>query len=222
MKTLYLFDIDGTLVNINKLHLASYKYDYYDVMKINVPDYMITKTFGMPDSSMHRQIFRELSINYDNAVAQRLMQLHPSNFAKVLGQHPVEPLEGVLDFLEAIRSAGHFAGVVSGNMEGIARLILEKSGLSKYFDVSSFDDGLSTRAQIVQRAIERAKSMKYDFGKIIVIGDTAYDIEAAKKSGAFAVGVATGSCTLQELQKTADLTLSSLKEYGKIKEMANS
>ena len=65
-------------------------------------------------------------------------------------------------------------------MEGIARLILEKSGLSKYFDVSSFDDGLSTRAQIVQRAIERAKSMKYDFGKIIVIGDTAYDIEAAK------------------------------------------
>ena len=105
MKTLYLFDIDGTLVNINKLHLASYKYDYYDVMKINVPDYMITKTFGMPDSSMHRQIFRELSINYDNAVAQRLMQLHPSNFAKCLVSTLWSRLKAFLIFLK--QSAQH-------------------------------------------------------------------------------------------------------------------
>ena len=134
MKTLYLFDIDGTLVNINKLHLASYKYDYYDVMKINVPDYMITKTFGMPDSSMHRQIFRELSINYDNAVAQRLMQLHPSNFAKCLSTL-WSRLKAFLIFLK--QSISSVLQALFRQHGRIARLILEKSGLSKYFDVSS-------------------------------------------------------------------------------------
>jgi HAD superfamily hydrolase (TIGR01549 family) len=218
MKTLYLLDIDGTLVNVNDIHLKAYQSDYLDVLKIGVPAYIITNTFGLPDSSMHRQIFREINLPYDDATAQKLMQIHPKNFSKLLSTHPVVPLDGVTEFLEAIKSSNGYIGVISGNMEIIAKMMLEKSGLSKYFSLASFDDGISTRAQIVQRAISKARAMKYDFEKVVVIGDTLHDIEAAKKSGAFAVGVATGSCTIQQLSKTADLVLESMKDYKRILE----
>ncbi len=214
MKSLFLFDIDGTLVNINDIHLQSYKSDYLSILKIKVPDEVILKTFGMSDSDMRKSVFKDLRMAYNANLSSKIRKIHLSNFVGILKNiKKIESMQGVLDFLSYLKTNKEYLGVISGNSEQPAGLILEKSRLLKFFPIQSFDDGKSNRKQILQRAINKAKNLGCDFKKIIVIGDTLFDIEAGKSVKAFTVGVATGSCKLADLKKTADIAVASLKDY---------
>src|SRR3989344_4213626 len=215
MKTLYLFDIDGTLFNINKIHIDAYRMDYQSV-GLKPSNELILSAFGMSESDGLKKVLNGLGANYDPPLAARIMRSHRPNFIRALGRNSIEPLEGVVDFLDELKADGQHIGVISGNLEQIAGIILEKSGLLPFFSLSSFDFGGLSRVQIVQRAVARARTSNYDFKRVVVIGDTPYDIEAGKAANTFTVGVATGNHSLQELAKTADLALPSLKEYKKI------
>lgn len=219
MKNLYLFDIDGTLVNINDVHLRSYKLDYSSVLQRNVPDETILKTFGMSEADMHPVIFRELNIPYNSDLIRKLIEGHASNFKKAIGSTDIKPLEGVVEFLFQLRGNGEYVAAITGNLEEPARLILDRAGLTQFFDYLTFDDGKSERKQIVQRAVDEAKQRRYDFNKIVVIGDTTYDIEAGKYVKAFTVGVGTGSDDLNKLKmQNPDILLPNLTQYRRILE----
>jgi len=107
--------------------------------------------------------------------------------------------------------------IITGNLEKSAKLILDKANLRQFFDYLSCDDGKSQRKEIVQRAIDEANTQNYQFEKVIVIGDTTYDIEAGKYVNAFTVGVSTGSDNMNKLKESnPDLLLSSLTQYKSI------
>lgn len=219
MKNLYLIDIDGTLVNINDVHLRAYKSDYVSILQRDVPAETILKTFGMSEEDMHIFIFRELGIPRDDDLINKLIERRGTSFKKTLGASDVKPLEGVVEFLSCLRNDGEYAAIVTGNLEEPAKLILDKAGLTQFFDYVSCDDGKSKRTQIVQRAVDEAKHRSYVFNKIIVIGDTTKDVEAGKYVGAFTVGVATGSADLDELKtQNPDLLLPNLTHYRLILE----
>jgi phosphoglycolate phosphatase-like HAD superfamily hydrolase len=72
------------------------------------------------------------------------------------------------------------------------------------------------RAELTRCAIERAGRIlgqRLDPQRILVVGDTPKDIEAARAVGAVTVGVASGSYGEAELRKAgADYVLASLRE----------
>ncbi len=219
MANLWLFDIDGTLVNINQVHTASYKLDYKDVLERDVSDKLIESTFGMSEIEMHTAVFRDLGIPHDQNVVDKIINGHSANFEKAIRSTKVKPLDGVVDFLTYLMDDKEHLGVYTGNIEGPARLMLDRAGVSKYFTILSFDDGNSKRWQIGQRAIDKAKELGYDFNKVVVIGDTTRDIDAGKLLNAYTVAVATGSDDFKKLDaEKPDLTLRSLKDYRKILE----
>jgi phosphoglycolate phosphatase-like HAD superfamily hydrolase len=124
-----------------------------------------------------------------------------------------------VEFLSQLRSNGEYVSAITGNLEEPARLILDRAGLTHFFDYLIFDDGKSERKQIVQRAVDEAKQRMYDFNKIVVIGDTTYDIEAGKHVKAFTVGVGSGSDDLEKLwAKNPDFLLPDLTYYKRILE----
>ena len=108
MSNLWLFDIDGTLVNINHIHLASYKKDYKDVMKIDVPSNLIISTFGMSQAELHKEICRKLRIPLNKDIEKKLMKIHASNFGKTLAMADIKPLRMVLEFLRHLKSRKEF------------------------------------------------------------------------------------------------------------------
>ncbi|HLC74628.1 MAG TPA: HAD hydrolase-like protein [Candidatus Nanoarchaeia archaeon] len=229
METLWLFDIDGTLVNINPVHIAAYKNLYKDFLHVDVPKELIVSTFGMSETDMHQVIFRAISKPYDKTLVNRILKNHPLYFKNALKNTSVLPLPGVLKFLNQLKNKHQHIGIVTGNLKKNAELILERSNLKKYFSFLATDNGHLERWQIVRNGIKKASSLKYNYDAIVVIGDTDKDIAAARKAAAvtkkriIATAVATGTCSFAFLKKhKPDALLKTMKEYEKIIEYVSS
>ncbi|HLC19641.1 MAG TPA: HAD family hydrolase [Candidatus Nanoarchaeia archaeon] len=214
---LWLFDIDGTLVNITHVHLAAYKNLYRDFVHCDAPTDLILITFGMSEHDMHSFVFGKLGLKFDSGLVKKMLAAHPFYFQKELAAAEVVPLPHAVDFLDAIKRANEPLGVVTGNLPENARLILEKAGLSHYFDFVSTDDGGRERWQIVMHGLELARGR---FDDVVVIGDTPFDIIAARRAAlesgkkiTVAV-VSTGTSDYTELKAAKpDMHFSTLEDY---------
>lgn len=217
MAILWLFDIDGTLINVNKFHLKSYQETFQKLFQQEVPADFILKTFGLPEKKGIELMLKKISCNSPQNVL-KVLRFHPQNLKKIIRGTKIVPLSGVLDFLKSLQKEQiNHLGVVSGNIRMMGNLLLERAGLSSYFLITSYDnEKIKTRADILKNAITQVDSVA-SLEKIIVIGDTVTDIQAAKAVKAFSVGVATGTCSYRELKaEQPDLVLKSLREYKKI------
>ena len=113
-------------------------------------------------------------------------------------------LPGAADTISLFAEEGFVQSVVTGNIRSIAITKLEAFGLDEYidFEVGGYGDDGSDRAELVRLAIQRTEA-KYNHGfkaeHAVVIGDTPHDVRGALDNGALAVGVATGSSSMEEL-----------------------
>ena len=204
---IWLFDIDGTLVNITPVHLATYKKMYREIARTEVSDSLLLPHFGMSEYQMHQAVFAKLGLP-ENLIG-KMIAAHATYFSAELGT--VQVLPGVHEMIAAIKKRKEHAGIITGNIKKNAELILKKAHLS--FEFMATDDGKKVRWEILMDAIEKGK--KLGSGRIIVVGDTTSDIEAvrecSRKTGEriVSIAVATGTCTLSQL-KAADLVLPSM------------
>ena len=238
MTNLFLFDIDGTLVWINDIHRDSYRLDYQRAFQRHVSDDILIPIEGKSERGTHEAILEELGIPHTEDLLNQLMDVHISNFVEALGNvQKIEPLDGVLDFLRFLKSKGDYLGAFTGNLKEPGELILEKTDLKDFFSIMSYADGKKEKEQIVQHAIEQAERKKYDFNRVVIIGDTIYDMKAGndlkekylERYKIFVVGVATSSNdpnTLEQRiyalqEKNPDIVVPSLKYYQRILEKLN-
>jgi len=98
---------------------------------------------------------------------------------------------------------GAHIGLATGNFSLSARLKLKYYGLERFFQAGGFGEDSDERAEIVARAIERVAALAGDAGPhcIFVIGDTPLDVAAALANGVAAVGVATGTFSVDALKE---------------------
>lgn len=96
-------------------------------------------------------------------------------------------------------------GVATGNIAAGAHAKLVRAGLAGWFGFGGYGDDGAIRAELVARAIERSGGGD----AVVVVGDTAHDVEAARAVGARAVGVTAGGGARAELTG-ADVILDEL------------
>jgi phosphoglycolate phosphatase-like HAD superfamily hydrolase len=127
-------------------------------------------------------------------------------------------LPGAAAALAALAALGPAVvqSVLTGNVPAMARAKLAAFGLDGHLDlgVGAYGDHHEVRAELVPLA-RRLAGAAYgrDFGgqATVLVGDTPLDVEAARATGAWAVGVATGGPTAAELAAAgADVVLPDL------------
>ena len=108
--------------------------------------------------------------------------------------------------------------VVSGNVRRVAEVKLTVFGLGRHIDfcLGGYAEDSDIRADLVRLAHERATTAvgtDYDMGRVLVIGDTPADVQAARSAGAAALGVATGKSSRAELLAAgADVSVDDLTD----------
>ena len=124
-------------------------------------------------------------------------------------------IPNVKEALTRIIEKGFGVGLATGNIETGARIKLEAVGLWDFFKFGGYGSDSHDRAELIQIAIERARARMYcDFPEVWVVGDTPKDIEGAHRAGVKAIGVATGTYSVESLKKAgAEIVYPTLKTF---------
>ena len=117
-----------------------------------------------------------------------------------IGVYESSPFPGIRELLEAVRAAGKKTAIATSKPQALAELLLQRAGLRNLFDVVVGSGGgvnNDAKWQIVTRAMELCGSKPED---CVLVGDTKYDVEGAKKCGIPCIGVRWGYAAEGELE----------------------
>lgn len=203
--TLLLFDIDGTLVRLNEAGRTALTRAVSALTDCPISTENVSFS-GRTDPDIFEAVLAENGLpTTDEAVAEAL-DAYVETMRSSLSPGDVDLLPGVRPLLARLdeRPDVHL-GLVTGNVEPIAREKLSVHGLADYFPVGAFGSDHADRARLPALAVRRAaRHTGHPFRPdehATVIGDTIHDIDCARAAGTRAVAVCTGRYERAELSR---------------------
>lgn len=197
----YLFDIDGTLLNSrDAVHYFAFRHAMREVLGVEASIEGV-HVHGNTDPGILRAVLRREGMD-DAAINAALPEIVERMCAEVRRnreQLNPELCPTIPELLEHLRSRGKALGVVSGNLEPIGWLKLEKAGLKPLFSFASFSHPREYRVDIFRRGIEQAREVIGSNASVFIVGDTPSDIQAAREMGTAVIALATGIYKFSEL-----------------------
>jgi phosphoglycolate phosphatase len=198
-----LFDIDGTLITTGGAGARSWAAAF---RRIHGRDADITKfsETGMTDPMVGTSVFR--GVMERDPSQEELAQLimgYLMELPNAVAESPgYRRMPGVIRTLEHLAGGGVLLGLVTGNIEGAARIKIDRAHLNPYFAFGGYGTDSADRADLTRAAIARASTMhgtELDPATVLVVGDTPRDVAAAHAVGAVSVAVATGEYSVERL-----------------------
>ncbi len=120
-----------------------------------------------------------------------------------------DDLPGLLD---GLRDAGLALGVATHDSEAAARRhLMAVAALDRFAFIAGYDSGHGLKPG-PGMVLAFAAAVAIDPTEIVMVGDSAHDMGAARAAGARAVGVLTGPAGRDDLEPLADAVLASIAE----------
>lgn len=216
MRRLVLFDIDGTLVRGGPAKEA------FQVALVETfgtaGDTRGVSFAGKTDPQIARELLHGAGFSREE-IDRGMIGLWPRylrHLEERLEALPVEVIPGVLDLLDALAPLGDVGlGLVTGNIEGGARLKLESARLWGRFSFGGYGSDHEERDPLPAIALRRARDLwghVVDPCHAVVIGDTPRDVACGRSGGARTLAVATGGYDARALEAAgADRVLPDLR-----------
>lgn len=200
MSHLVLFDIDMTLLRLNAVGRRAMTAALREL--VGIEDALEGIDFaGRTDRWILRQALAGRHTPED--FERFLVELQAPYLRALEEQLPVlggELLPGVTALLDALAARGDVRlGVQTGNLREAAWFKLKAFDLDRYFIDGGFADDAEERDKLVATAIARLGGGA-EGHRVVVIGDSPYDVTAALANEAVAVAVATGRASFEELE----------------------
>src|SRR4051794_6606777 len=219
-RVLILFDIDGTLLLRAHLeHRKALADAVREVWGVRDPGADAVRAAGRTDGEIAGEIcllggvaaerFDAGRDAFRAACAEAYARRCPADLRDRLAPYAPELL-AALAGRDGVRLS-----LVTGNLEAVARLKLERAGLGAFFAAGQggFGSDADDRAELPSIARRRAgrNGRPYPRAPTVVVGDTPNDIACARADGLRCVAVATGPYGADELG-AADAVVASLAE----------
>lgn len=165
-----LFDLDGTLINTNRLIIDSFKYTYKTCLGLTVSEQEILKYFGEPLLVTLGRYSEEKA----NEMFNTYIEYNESRHNDI-----VTIFEGVKELLEELVKSGHILALVTSKRRKVALMGLELFDIKKHFDVFvALEDTEQHKPNPapVLKALELLGAQPHD---AMMVGDSVYDIHCA-------------------------------------------
>lgn len=181
------FDIDGTLVDSNDMHVLAWE-DAFAGVCASFDRQLIHDQIGKGTDMLVPTLLPDA----DEAMQERLGRAHGDVFkARFLEQ--VKPFPGARDLLARIHAAGQtvvFAS--SASAEELDHYLALLDARDLVGATTSADDVENTKPAPDVFAAALAKVAPLSANEVIVVGDTPYDVEAAARCGIATVALRSG------------------------------
>jgi HAD superfamily hydrolase (TIGR01509 family) len=192
---LAILDIDGTLVDTNYQHALAW-YRAFRKHGLVLPIWRIHRHIGMGGDQLLPALSDE---DFEREHGDDVREDEKGLYMEMIGE--VEPMRDARKLIEEIKRRGHTA-VLASSAKGE-----EVEHYLDLLDARSLADGWTSSADVqstkpepdlVHAALEKAGA---DAGDAVMIGDTPYDVEAAKRAGVPTIAVLTGGFSEAKLRE---------------------
>ena len=192
-----LFDLDGTLVDSVYQHVLAWR-EALEREGILLAVWRIHRRIGMSGGLFVNALLRETGRPVTPDQPPRLRQYHAEAYAKLVGQ--VRPLPGARDLLEYLTASGvPWAIATSGWLES-ARPAVEMLGVSPGVPIVTRDQVQHAKPD-PDLFLAAAARLGVPIEHSAVVGDSVWDLLAARRARALGVGLLSGGYGEDELNR---------------------
>ena len=184
-----LFDVDGTLVDTNYLHVVAW-WQAFRAHGHKVPMRKLLETVGQGSDRFVETILGRPDADVANA--------HTDFYGPFL--HELPPFDGAAGLLRATKKAGLKVVLATSASAKEAKHLRDALDADDVIDaVTSKDDADESKPDpdIVQTALDKAG---LDAAEALFVGDTVWDVEAARRAGLDCVAVLSGGIPEHDLR----------------------
>ena len=191
----FLFDLDGTLIDSVYQHVIAWR-EALQELGISLPVWKLHRRIGMSGGLFVTALLRELRTTLDEPTLGRIAELHAEAYGR---QFPsVQALPGARELLATLTDRGIAWMIATSGRSIYARPALELLGLPP-------DTALVTRDEVRYAKpdpdlfLAAAARLGVDIGDSIVVGDSVWDLLAARRANALGIGLLSGGYGREEL-----------------------
>jgi HAD superfamily hydrolase (TIGR01549 family) len=204
-----ILDVDGTLVDTNYHHAIAW-YRAFRQNEVLLPIWRIHRHIGMGGDQLVEALGGE---QLENQKGDDIRAAESVLYAELMSE--VEPLEGARELIEDLKQGGHAVVLASSAKQHEVDHYLDLLGARELADdwtTSGDVEATKPEPDLVMAAVAKAGG-----GEAVMVGDSTWDCEAAKRAGLDTIAVLTGGFSEQELRDSGALVV-----YSSIKELRES
>jgi HAD superfamily hydrolase (TIGR01549 family) len=204
-----ILDVDGTLVDTNYHHAIAW-YRAFRQNGVVLPIWRIHRHIGMGGDQLVEALGGE---GLENEKGDDIRDAESVLYRELMSE--VEPLDDARELIEALKERGHAIVLASSAKEHEVDHYLDLLDARELADGwTTSDDVEATKPEpdLVVAAVEKAGG-----GEAVMLGDSTWDCEAAKRAGLETIAVLTGGFSEAELRDAGALAV-----YSSIRDLRES
>jgi HAD superfamily hydrolase (TIGR01509 family) len=188
-----ILDIDGTLVDTNYQHAVAW-YRAFRQNGVVLPIWRIHRHIGMGGDQLVQALTSEA---FDDEHGDDVRTAEKALYLALIEE--VEPMRGARDLIEDLKRGGHHVVLASSAKANEVEHyldLLDARDLADSWTTSADVEATKPEPDLVVAAIEKAGG-----GDAVMVGDTPWDVQAAKGAGIETIAVLTGGFAESELRE---------------------
>lgn len=200
-----IFDIDGTLAQMNDLIFATFNHVAERYVGKTFTPPAIAAMFGPPEEvAIQRLVGNERS---DQAI-EDFYSFYDSHHPQMAAAH-----KGIREILDFLKSKGVLLAVFTGKGTRTTLITLEHIGAKDYFDLIVTGSDVENHKPSGEGIRKILKTFGLEPGEVLMVGDAVSDIRAAREAGVPIAAVLWDSYGKEKvLQMDADFQFHSVEE----------
>ena len=193
----FLFDLDGTLVDSVYHHVLAWR-EALEAAGIELSVWRIHRRIGMSGGLFVNALLRETGHRVTRDEAARLQHLHATAYSRQVKQ--IRPLPGARELLAYLAKAGVPRAIATSGRRETAGPALQVLGLASDVPVITRDE-VSHAKPDPDLFVAAAERLQVPITASVVVGDSVWDLLAARRANALAVGLLSGGYGRDELER---------------------
>jgi pyrophosphatase PpaX len=191
-----LFDLDGTLIDSERLILASYRHAMLEHLGRVPPEDAWRATIGQP-----LVVQMAMFAKSEDDVEAMIHTYVTHNLAN--HDRYVQPFPGVRDTVDAVRESGRVLGIVTSKKRKATRMGLARCELPEaWFEAVVTADDVQRYKPDPEPVLEALRRVGADPDEALFVGDSTHDMKSGRVAGVTTAAVLWGPYTREQLEPT--------------------
>jgi HAD superfamily hydrolase (TIGR01509 family) len=191
-----LFDVDGTLVDTNYLHTLAWSRALVDLGEW-APMNAIHRLIGMGGDQLVEQLVGHPIDDAEEARSQR--------YDELIGEATLFP--GARDLLRRAHDAGLVVVLASSSPRRDLDRMLELLDAQEWIDADTSADDIEDAKPAPDVFLAAMEAGGVDAERCLAIGDSVWDVQAARAAGIGCIGVESGGFSAHELREEGSVVV---------------